>query len=336
MELSAPFRVDVHCHHIPDFYRIALAGQGVVTAGGIPIPPWSPASAVVFMAEFGIQAQVVSISEPGVDFMPTADARRDLARQVNDYTTETLIAASAPMLKGRFGGFAVLPLGALGTADVENACAEAVRSMTELGMDGVGLFSAYGGSYLGDPRLDPLMEVLDDLGAVVFVHPVTPSAYPDLRLPTFLYEFTFDTTRAAVNMAYRQVYTRFPNIRWIFAHAGGVLPYVAGRVRMALKQPELVTGFAVEEFDEANLDFGRHYYDTALSPAPASMKGVRALADLSHILFATDYPFAGPVFVVPGDPAPQLDDSFNATERLAVERSNALSLFPGLAARLDA
>jgi len=334
LELTAPFRIDVHCHHIPDFYRLALAGQGILTAGGIPIPPWSPTSAVVFMTEFGIQTQIVSISEPGVGFLPTAVARRDMARRVNDYTMAEMVNSANPLLKGRFGGFAVLPIGPLTPTDVQNSCDEATRALTTLGMDGIGLFSAYEGAYLGDPRLDPLMRVLNDHRAVVFVHPVTPVKYPDLHLPTFLYEFTFDTTRAAVNMAYRQIYTRFPNIRWIFAHAGGTLPYVAGRVRMALDQPDLVRGFNPDTFNEANLDFGRHYYDTALSPAPASMKAVRTLTDVSHILFATDYPFAGPVFVVPGDPAPQFKDTFSASERKSVERSNALALFPRVAARV--
>lgn len=292
--------------------------------------------AVSFMDNYGIETQIVSVSEPGVGFMPTVAGRYDLAKQVNDYMTSDLINATAAPAKGRFGGFAVLPIGPLTTTDVQNSCDEATRALTKLGMDGIGMFSAYEGNYLGDPRLDPLMEVLDDLKAVVFVHPVTPVAYPDLGLPTFLYEFPFDTTRAAVNMAFRQIYTRFPNIRWIFAHAGGTLPYLAGRVRMALTQPNLVAGFDPDNFDEANLDFSRHYYDTALSPAAASMQAVRTLTDLSHILFATDYPFSSLVFIVPGDPAPQFDDTFTAAERRQVERASALTLFPTVAARIGA
>lgn len=334
---AAPFRVDVHCHHIPDFYRLALAEHGILTAGGIPVPPWTPESAVVFMDEYGIATQVVSISEPGVDFMPTPAERRALARQVNDWTTETLVRATNPLLGGRFGGFAVLPLGDLSERDVRNACAEADRALTTLELDGVGLFSSYAGAYLGDPRLDPLMRVLQKHRAVVFVHPVTPQPYPDLKLPTFLYEFTFDTTRAATTLAYRQVFTRFPGIRWIFAHAGGTVPFLAGRTHMPLRHRALMPAWLRgRAFDRANLDWSRHYYDTALSPAPASMKAVREIAPVSHVLFATDYPFAGPVFVVPGDPAPQLDETFTPTQRHRVERDNALSLMPRLAARLTA
>lgn len=330
-----PYRIDVHCHHIPDFYRASLAAHGIVTAGGIPIPDWTPDYAVAFMTEYGIQTQVVSISEPGVGYLPTADERLVMARQVNDYTRETLIGGSAH-LENRFGGFAVLPLGPeLTRADVQNASREARRAITELGMDGVGVFSSYGQNYLGDPRLEPLMRTLDKLGALVFVHPVTPPTYPNLRLPTFLYEFPFDTTRAAVSMAYRQVYTRWPRIRWLFAHAGGTVPFVAGRARDLERRRGLAPALFRRRFDERNLDFSRHYYDTALSPARSAVQAVLQVAPRSQLLFATDWPFAGPVFLVPGDPAPQLSESFDDRERREVERTNALAQMPRLARRLE-
>lgn len=41
--------MDVRCHHVPDFYRVAAARNGVLTAGGIPLRPWTPELAVEFM-----------------------------------------------------------------------------------------------------------------------------------------------------------------------------------------------------------------------------------------------------------------------------------------------
>jgi hypothetical protein len=63
------------------------------------------------MDNYGTQVQVVSISEPGVYFMPTSQDRVALAQQVNNYMYSELINASDPALAGRFGAFAVLPLG---------------------------------------------------------------------------------------------------------------------------------------------------------------------------------------------------------------------------------
>jgi 6-methylsalicylate decarboxylase len=86
--------------------------------------------------------------------------------------------------------------------------------------------------------------------------------------------------------------------------------------------------------DKQNLDYGRLYYDTALSPAPSAMMSVREVTSVSHIMFATDWPFSGPVFLAPGDPSPQLSESFDATELPQVLRGNALDQLPGLKRRI--
>lgn len=334
------YRIDVHCHHIPDFYRLSLATHGVVTAGGIPIPAWSPELAVNFMNQFGIQMQIVSISEPGVTHLPSRDERVALARQINDYTTDTLIKGSGN-LAGRFGGFAVLPLADPNDPlDVLNACAEATRAINELGMDGIGILTNYNGVYLGDPRLTPLMITLNLLGAMVFVHPVTPVKPDSIILPTFLFEFTFDTTRAGVNMLYNGIYRLYPRIRWLMAHAGGTLPFLSYRTSLFTVTPVLAQALGLPQLNQVEVlgSYGDLFYDTALSPAPAAMKSVREVTDVSHVMFATDWPFSGPVFAVSttGDPAPQLADSFNNSELVKVNRDNALAQFPRAAARLAA
>lgn len=336
---SGNFRIDVHCHHIPDFYRLSLAANGIVTAGGIPIPVWSPSQAVNFMDQYGIQTQIVSISEPGVAYLPTPAERLAMAVQINDYTTNELINSSA--FPGRFGGFAVIPLGDPNDPrDIANASAEAIRAITVLGMDGVGLLSNYAGIYLGDPRLAPLMATLNALGAMVFVHPVTPVKPDSIVLPTFLYEFTFDTTRAAVNMLYNDVYRLFPNIRWLLAHAGGAVPYLSYRTSLFTLTPAAADALGLPILDEVDVlgSYADLFYDTALSPAAAAMKSVREVTSLDHILFATDWPFSGPVFAATtsGDPQPRLSDTFDNSERLMVERDNALAQFPALAMRLSA
>ncbi|MDE0853047.1 MAG: amidohydrolase family protein [Nevskia sp.] len=336
---SGNFRIDVHCHLIPDFYRLSLAVHGIVTAGGIPIPPWSPALAVGFMDEYGIQTQVLSVSEPGVYYLATAAERQAMATQINDYMTHTLINSADPLLKGRFGGFAVLPLGDLNDpGDVANACAEARRAITELKMDGIGVFSNYHGVYMGDPRFAPLFETLNELEAFVFLHPVTPSAVPPIPLLsslTFLYEFPFDTTRAAVNMLYNGVFDRYPKIRWLLAHAGGALPFLANRISVLTIYPVLAQNLNIPSLYNQNLDLSKLYFDTALSPAPSAMESVKAVTDVSHILFATDWPFSNLTFIVPGDPAPQLTESFSSAELLQVNRSNALAQLPTLRGRIN-
>lgn len=323
---GTPFRIDVHCHHIPAFYRLSMAAHGILTAGGIPLPLWSPTMAVKFMDKFGIQVQVVSISEPGVTYLKTLADRKAMARRINDYTRDELVTTSAAGLAGRFGGFGVMPIrDPRNPLDVLAASAEAVRVVQHLQLDGIGLFSNYQGVYLGHPSFEPLMATLNALGAMVFIHPVTPTDPPDLGLPSFLYEFPFDTTRAAVNLLYKGVFNRYPNIRWLLAHAGGAIPYLSYR-----------TGLLRLNLDPTNSVYKHLFFDTALSAAPPAMKAVREITPVSHVMFATDWPFAGPVFLAKpaGDPAAELDLSFDIEERLLVDRRNALTQLPTLASRL--
>ena len=63
---------------------------------------------------------------------------------------------------------------------------------------------------------------------------------------------------------------------------------------------------------------------------------MRKVTDVSHILLGTDYPYAGIVYALkwPGDPNSELNDTFNSSERLQVDRDNALAQLPRLSKRL--
>lgn len=324
---SAPTRIDVHAHLIPDFYLAAMKAHGVQGDGGIPIPSWSPSQAVKFMDKFGIQAQVVSLSEPGLGFLPTQALRSQMAMQVNDYIKDALLnASSGSTAYRRFGGFACLPLAQpTDPVDVAQACQEATRALTRMGLDGVGLYTHYDGVYLGDPQLDPLMRTLNDLHAVVFIHPVAPPARPDVAIPNFVLEFPFETTRAVTHMLYKGIFLRYPHIRWVLPHAGGTIPFLSYRA-----------GLLALNLDPKRSSFSGLYFDTALSSAPPAMAAVRQVTDVSHILLGTDYPYAQLTYALklPGDPNSELGLSFNPTERQMVDRGNALSLLPGLGRRL--
>lgn len=83
------FRIDVHCHHLPDFYVTSLKEHGITSAGGKSLPSWSPSEAVLFMDEFGIQTQVVSIRStrtqaPLCRYRALAHRSRDEVRPRND------------------------------------------------------------------------------------------------------------------------------------------------------------------------------------------------------------------------------------------------------------
>lgn len=325
---SGTYRIDLHAHFLPPDYRAALLAHGHLTIGGYPTPEWSPESALAFMDYYGIQAQAVSVSDPGVSFLAGTEAI-DMARYCNTYAAGLFAAHPT-----RFGAFAVLPM-----PDIAASIAETIYALDELHLDGVILLSAYDGVYLGDPRFEPLMIALNQRNAYVFVHPaaIPDDAKPQLPLPDFLEEFTFDTTRAATMMMVTGMTQRYPGIRFQLAHAGGTLPFLSHRVGVGSQTvigqlwPEDLPKPSVLDIEN---QISRFYYDTALSASPAAMAGVLAVSSRDHIVFGSDWPFSALTLPQTGshDPAPRLSDVFDADQRMEVEHHNPLRQLPRLAA----
>lgn len=319
-------RIDLHTHHIPDVYRTSLEQHGDETL----VPDWSPALAVDFMDRYDIEAQVVSVSTPACTHLADRADRVALAREVNDWTA-ALVHSDDPATHGRFGAFALLPLGIdPDAADVAAACAEAERAVRELGLDGIGLLSSYGDTYLGDVVLDPLLATIERLDVLAMVHPATPATMPAVgrpALPALVLEFTFDTTRAAVNMSYRGTYLKFPRLRLQLSHSGGTLPFVAWRAT--------VLSYAVPTPEES-FDYGRLYYDTALSWGPDAQVATKRLAGSRHVVLGTDWPYTDAIWEADGDKAAELSRTWSGRELDRVMRDNALDLLPTLRARLRA
>ena len=272
------FTVDIHHHMLPDFFWAATneAGNPV---GGVTPPPWSREAALSFLDDAGIDVGMTSISTPGVH---TGDdgAARALARRCNELSAE--LVRDRP---DRFGGFGCLPL-----PDVDGALAELAYALDVLGLDGVVLFSNARGVYLGDARLAPLFDELQRRQALVFVHPnVSPDPVAHtLGLPDSLIDFTADTTRAIAQLHYSNTFARTPDVTYVFSHAGGTVPYLAGRFDI-VDQMGVIPGAAGRS--TAADTFRRLYWDTALSWTDPVLRLLRSTVGLSQVLFGTDYPY---------------------------------------------
>lgn len=310
-----PERIDVHVHMSPDFYRQAFRDAGLVTTAGTSVD-WTPALALEQMDTHGIATSILSISFPGVHFGDDAAAEA-LARRCNELAAE--LGVRWP---GRFGGFAVLPL-----PDLSGALAEAQFALDTLRMDGVVLLASYGGRFLGDAAFEPLMRELDRRKAVVLIH---PGMHPSSRTlgtpwPGFMLEFVIDTSRAAINLLFSGALERFPNIRFILAHGGGVIPYIAWRLSVAPMISPLVPQWPQDKIFEG---LRRFWYDTALCATAHSLPALMQTSSPERILFGSDWPYAPTKITalsIQGlKEAPGLSDALRA----AIDRGNALKLFP--------
>ena len=185
------------------------------------IPAWDPSTHVEVLDRLAIATAYLSISSPGVHFGDDAAARTSPAI-VNEAGRRAV--ADHP---GRFGLLAALPL-----PDVEGALAEIAFAFDQLHADGVAVLTNVGGTYLGDPALEPVFDELDRRHARVLIHPTSPACWEHTSLgrPRPMVEFLFDTTRAVTNLVLNGTIARHPNITFIVPHAGAALPVIVDRI----------------------------------------------------------------------------------------------------------
>ena len=312
------FTIDVHHHILPDvFWRATNDVHNPV--GGISPAPWSKESTLSYMDDAEISVAITSISTPGVHMGDDA-AARDLARRVNEISADLIIQRP-----DRFGGFAALPL-----PDVDGALRALEYGLDVLKLDGVVLFSNARGIYLGDVRFRPLFDELERRAAVVFVHP-TSSPDPAARtlgLPDSLIDFTADTTRAVAQLHYGNTFARTPNVKYIFSHAGGTIPYLATRFSI-VDEMNVIAG--AEERGKAADTLRRLYWDTALSWHPQNLRMLRSVVGMGQVLFGSDYPYLRRDLAVSCRREVESSTELQTNEARAVLAANSLKLFPRFA-----
>lgn len=255
---------------------------------------------------------MTSISAPGFSGLSQGQAVR-AARAANQFARR--MVADYP---GRFGMFAAVPL-----PHIDAALDEVRYAADQLHAEGVGLLSNYDGQYLGNRLFEPLFAELQRRRAVVLVHPTTCNCTRGIDTGVSLssIEFPHETTRTIVSLWSGGIFTRYPDVRFIFCHAGGSFPYLETRVaRLNASLRDSLPALK------------RQFFDTALSTYQQVFSTLTQFVPSSQILFGTDFPFgAADTISTTADELSNLQLPDGALS--AIGRENALRLLPALANR---
>ena len=306
-----PFRIDVHHHLIPPGFLEEVSGQRIGSTF-----KWSPAMSIEDMDKNGIAVSMLSQIQPGVWLGDVAQARR-LARTHNEYGAR--LVRDYP---GRFGSFATLPL-----PDAEGSLKEIEFALDTLKAEGIGVMTSYQDKYLGDAAFAPVWEELNRRKAVVYTHPLTPDCCRNTvkGLPPGVIEYATDTTRGIASLVFSGTAARYPDIRWIFAHGGGTMPFLLSRFTreeaiMKEREQRLPKGVRYE--------LKKFYYDTGQANHAGALSALLQIAPVSQVLYGSDFPFRPGAEVNAG----LAEYRFEPNDRLAIDRGNALKLLPKLRA----
>ncbi|HEY1982238.1 MAG TPA: amidohydrolase family protein [Xanthobacteraceae bacterium] len=313
-ELDMAGRIDVHHHFLSQEYLDSIGIERAAMPGSSGyVEPWTAQQSLELMDAFGIAASVISVSAPGVG-LDNAQKTADLARACNE--AQAKIISAHPR---RFGMFAILPL-----PDIDASLRELDYAYSALSADGVVVMSNYAGDYIGARKFWPVFAELNRHESVLVVHPTLPHHYrgfPGVSLSTL--EFPFDSARAIVSVLYDGTSEKFPDVKIIWSHAGGAMPYLAGRIAVLSRRNKNFQ-LSGDKLVPAMRNF---YYDLTQSFNAPTFEALRKLVPIDHLLFGSDCPFAR---------EPQVQSTLDEFERLdltpderqCLNSTNALTLFP--------
>jgi predicted TIM-barrel fold metal-dependent hydrolase len=305
------YRIDVH-HHLA--YPGYLEQAGGRRAGSTF--KWSPQMSLEDMDKSGIELSVLSLIQPSAVTTDVEKGRR-IARTSNEYGAQLVRDH-----KGRFASFATLPL-----LDADGSLKEIAYALDTLKADGIGVMTSYQDKYLGDASFAPVWEELNRRKAVVYTHPLSPECCKNIKseVPPAVVEYATDTTRALASLVFSGTASRYPDIRWIFSHSGGTMPFLLSRfVRQELDMKER----AAKAMPKGLMyELKKFNYDTAQGNHSGALAALMKIATPSQVLFGTDFPFRDGAEEIGG-----LSAFFGPEDLRAIERDNALKLLPTLKA----
>ena len=240
-------------------------------------------SRIAAMNEAGIDLQVLSMTMPGPQGLPAADAIA-VARDANDRMAEAIRAHP-----GRFAAFAALP-----TPDVAAAVKELQRAVSTLGFKGAMINGHTNGEFLDDKKYWPIFEAAAGLGVPVYLHPrdVPPQAafyfegYPEIA--TAACGFTVDTTIHFLRLIFAGVFEAFPTLSFILGHLGEGIPFVLDRIE---DHTALATKRRGLKKTVAEVMRGNVWVTTSGNFSPAALRCTVDILGIDRVLFSVDWPY---------------------------------------------
>jgi len=292
-------QVDAYAHIVPP--RFAARVERLLAEQGVPeriklFDPWLHEDPVLtdldarerLLEPYPDYFQVLVLGVFPVDELGPPELTRELARDVNDELAE-LVSEN-----DRFLGYAAaLPL---------NDPDAALEELERTDATGVLMHTNVAGVPLDDPRFEPIFAAAHERGLPIWLHPTRSPIWPDY--PTeresrygiwWSLGWPYETAAAMTRLVYSGHMERYPDLKVITHHAGGMIPHFSGRLDTIQAEDQRE---AFERFARPPLDYFRRFYvDTAMFGAPHAVRCALEFFGPSQVLFGTDMPLGGPTVV---------------------------------------
>lgn len=275
----------------------------------------------------GLQ-QILTLSMPPIEEFAPPDKAVDLARLANDEMAE--LVAKYP---DRFpGAVAALPMN-----NMDAALKEVDRAIKDLKMVGIQIVSPVNDKPLDLPEFMPLYEKMAKYDLPIWIHPTRSVNFADYkteqRSKYMLFSnfgWPYETAVAMTRLVFAGVLEKWPNLKFITHHAGGMVPFFEQRIVGAYDHAMLKRG---AKYNSRNSQppityFKKFYADTAVYGSTPALMCAQAFFGTEHMLFGTDMPYDSE------NGARYTRQTIQSVKDMAVSEEDKEKIFSGNAIRL--
>lgn len=270
--------------------------------------------------------QVIALPHPvAEEITKTPEDAAELCRLGNDAMAE-LVARHTDRFPAWVAGVSML--------DMETAVSEINRAI-KMGARGIQLYTNVVGRPLDLPEFEPVFAAMAGHDLPIWLHPARTASMNDYASEEksrfemwWCYGWPYETTIAMSRLALSGIFDKFPKLKIITHHYGGMVPLSDGRMGAGMeflgsRTPDEDYSKVLSSLKKPHLDYFHMFYaDTALFGGKSGVLAGFDFFGADQTVFGTDAPFA------------PIRETFDALDNLNLSKQDREKIFSGNAKRL--
>lgn len=291
-------RIDAYTHFIPEkfFAKVVESNHPGIGKRMRELPAIHDLDVRKKVVDtFKDYAQILSHGMPPLEVLAKGQQVEEYAKLLNDGFAEICAKDS-----DRFPGW--VAQSALGAPDV--GVREIKRAIGN-GALGAQIYTNVAGRPLDDPEFEPFFALMNEIGKPIWLHPARAANMPDYASETkskyeiwWTFGWSYETAAAMARLVFSGIMDKYPNLKIITHHFGGIVPMLEGRIgpgndQLGARTSDEDLSLVLKRLKKRPLDYFKHsfYADTATFSAEPAMHTGLAFFDHDKVVFASDCPF---------------------------------------------
>lgn len=244
--------------------------------------------------------QVLTVGPvPPLEAFASPEQAVELAKMANDEMAELVMKYRDKFV----AAIALLPMN-----NVEAALKEADRAVNDLGFRGIYVHSNINGKPLDSPEFLPFFEKMSGYDLPIYIHPWRPNDFADYTTEKMskyniagTFGWPYETTVAMSRLVFSGILERFPNLKVVTHHCGGMVPYYAQRIHQHYGQQQMSQQQRRPDFIRTlrknPVDYYKMFYnDTAIHGNTPALMLAYDFFGAERIVFGADMPLGDHYF----------------------------------------